>query len=77
MEGRIPFTAEQMQEHSERAREDVHDLLPKSVKSILGSEFCEARLLKLYNFFQLEPVVKHLAFSLLDKIFSHVLKKRA
>jgi hypothetical protein len=71
-----PISAEAKEKTAVDAERGVPLLIPASVKTFLGQEFVELRLQKLYRFFQLEPLVRHLAFTLLDKIVGHIIRQK-
>lgn len=71
-----PITAEAQEKTAAEAETGIPLLIPASIKTFLGQELVELRLQKLYRFFQLEPLVRHLAFTLLDKIVGHIVRQK-
>lgn len=62
-----PPTAVEMERAYSQSRTDLQRIVPNALKTFLGSEFVESRVDKLHKFFQLEPVVQHLAFVMLER----------
>lgn len=74
--GGDPVSDEDKKQVASDAANGIKTIVPDSLKKFLGHEFVELRLLKLHRFFQMEPLVQHLAFNLLEKMISHVIRQK-
>jgi hypothetical protein len=72
-----PPTKDQIDQMYKEAAECIPQLIPESLKTIIGQEFVELRFLKLHRLLQQEIFVKHLAFTLLEEIISVLIQKRS
>jgi hypothetical protein len=59
---------EQKEETKTAARRLLLDSIPGSLKTLLGSHHCEKAMDRFFHFLQMEPLIQHFAFSVLDML---------
>jgi hypothetical protein len=59
---------EQKAETKAKAREMLMASIPPSLKTLLGAHHCERAMDRFFHFLQMEPLMQHFAFSVLDML---------
>ena len=64
----VGVSEEQKEETKTAARRLLLDSIPGSLKTLLGSHHCEKAMDRFFHFLQMEPLIQHFAFSVLDML---------